>query len=50
MDQKAIRDAGYDKGIKEGLKQVAKKLNEENVDIKIIIKTTGLNKEQIEEL
>lgn len=62
MDQKAIRDAGYDKGIKEGLnqglkeglkeglKRAAKKLKEENVDIKIIIKTTGLTKEQIENL
>lgn len=54
MDQKAIRDAGYDKGIKEGLleglKQAAKKLKEENVDIKIIIKSTGLTKEQIENL
>ena len=50
MDQKAIRDAGYDKGIKDGLKQVAKKLKEETVDIEIIIKATGLTKEQIENL
>ena len=58
MDKKAIEDAGYDKGleigIKEGIKKqtivIAKKMKEQNVDIDIIIKTTGLTKEEIEEL
>lgn len=62
MDKKAIEDAGYDKGLevgieqgkKEGIKQqtiaIAKKLKEQNIDIDIIIKTTGLTKEEIEEL
>ena len=57
MDKHAIHNAGYDKGLKEGLKQahqkkleIAKKLKEKNIDIKIIIETTGLTKEQIENL
>ena len=54
MDQKAIEDAGYDKGILEGKRkaklEIAKKLKSMNVDIQTIIDTTGLTKEEIEEL
>jgi len=45
---------GIKKGIKEGGKiksiQIAKSLLENNVDIKIIISSTGLTKEEIESL
>ena len=58
MDKKAIEDAGYDKGLEAGMEKgikqqtiaIAKKLKEQNIDIDIIIKTTGLTKEEIEEL
>ena len=58
MDKKAIEDAGYDKGLEAGIKQgikeqtrlIAKNMKEQNVNINIIIKTTGLTKEEIEEL
>ncbi len=62
MDKHAIHDAGYDKGLKEGIQkglqeglkqvhnekiEIAKKLKEKNIDIDIIIDTTGLTKEEI---
>ena len=54
MDQKAIEDAGYDKGTLDGEKkksiEIAKKLKSMNVDIQTIIDATGLTKEKIEEL
>ena len=43
-------EQGELKGRKEEQKEIAKKLLEENVDIEIIVKTTGLTREQIEEL
>ena len=58
MDQKATEDAGYDKGFKAGeqhgiekqKKEIARKLKEQNIDISIIIKTTGLTEEEIKKL
>ena len=66
MDKKAIENAGFDKGLEAGLEQgleqgikqgkeektidIAKKLKEQNVDIDIISKTTGLTKEEIKDL
>ena len=57
MDKHAIHAAGYDKGLEQGLqqahedlKQVAKKLKDEDVDINLIIKATGLTKEEIDNL
>lgn len=50
MDQKAIEDAGFDKGVKAGVIQVAKKMKEQNVDIEIISKVTELTIEEIEKL
>jgi len=46
MDQRDIEEAGYDKAIKE----VAKNMIKMNIDIDIIIKATGLTKEEIEHL
>ena len=58
MDQKAIEDAGYDKGLEKGIQQgvqhermqIAKKMKEEKMEISVIIKLTGLTKEEIENL
>lgn len=54
MDQKATEDAGYDKGLKDGMKQkseeIAKNLLSQNIDLEIIIKTTGLTLEEIKQL
>lgn len=58
MDQKAIQDAGYDKGLKAGVTQgaknkqieIAKKMLEDKVPIENIISYTGLTKEEIENL
>ena len=46
MDQKAIEESGFDKGIK----YIAKKMKERNVDTKEICMYTGLTKEEIEKL
>lgn len=51
-------EQGLEQGIKQGLEQgkkqqaidIAKNLKEQNVDIDIICKTTGLTKEEIENL
>ena len=60
--ERALREQEYnyglDDGIKEGIAQgsldksieIAKNLLQSNVDISIILKSTGLSKEQIEEL
>ena len=57
MDQKAMRDAGYDSGLEKGLQQlkqekleIAKKLKSKNIEISVIIEVTGLTKEEIEKL
>ena len=58
MDQKAIEDAWYDKGVKVGIQQgvqqitveIAKKMREQKIDIKIISQITGLSKEEIMDL
>lgn len=50
MDKYAIEEHGYDRGVKQGITSVAKKLKENNIDIKIISDSTGLTKEEIEKL
>ena len=50
LDQKAIEDAGYDKGLKDGIKKIAKNLLKLNMSIEQIEKATGLTKEEIEKL
>ena len=65
-DEKSAYVGGKQDGIKEGIKlgrkdgekigeqkkqkEIAKKMKEEKVDIELIIKVTGLNKKQIEDL
>jgi len=54
MDMNSLRNEGREEGLMEGeknkAKEIAKKLLEENISLEIIIKTTGLTKEEIEEL
>lgn len=54
MDQKAIEDAGFDKGLRAGIEQntiaIAKKMIEQDIDIKIISKITGLSIDKIKNL
>ena len=66
MDQKAIENAGYDKGLKEGIEQglkrgieqgknrqneiIAKKMKKQNLDIKVISEITGLLTKEIEKI
>ena len=58
MDEKAIRRKGYkdgekagvERGIKQGMIKIAKKLIEEGKDIKYIADLTGLEEKEIREL
>ena len=50
MDQRATEAAGYDKGLKDGIKQTAKNLKDKGIDINIIHETTGLSIEEINNL
>lgn len=58
LDQKNIEETGFERGMEQGLEQgikqssieIAKKLKKEKIDIQIIIKVTGLTKEQIKNL
>ena len=45
-----IEEAGFDKGSKSKQIEIAKKMKEDNVDIKAIMKYTGLTKEEIEKI
>ena len=47
--EEGIRD-GIEQGHKESQQEIAKKLKQEGIAIEIIMKTTGLSKEEIEEL
>lgn len=48
MDCKSIKETGYDKGRIEEKKKIAKEMLKNNIDIEVIIKCTGLTKEEIE--
>ena len=66
MDQKAIQDFGYDKGLADGKiegkiagkiegrieekQEIAKRMKDEKIDVSIIVKMTELSKEEIENL
>ncbi len=54
MDQKAIADGGYDKGLEQGEKntklEIAKKMKHKKISVEEIIDITGLSKEEIEKL
>ena len=44
------REEGREEGIVEGKIQIAKKMLEKNLDIELIMETTGLTKEEIEKV
>ena len=50
MDQKAIEDAGYDKGLKAGVEIIAKKMLAKKIDINTISEITGLTVEELKKL
>ena len=50
MDQKAIEDAGYDKGIKDEKILIAKKMKSQKMDIKLISEITSLSEEEIKNI
>ena len=58
LDQKNIEATGFERGLEQGRTEmarekqieIAKKLKKEKVDIEIIIKATGLTKEEVEKL
>ena len=51
---RTAKEIGIKEGLEEGSKkeklEIAKKLKQENIETDIIVKTTGLTKEEIEEL
>lgn len=47
---KIMYSHGVEHGSKEQSVKIARKMLEENLDIEIIVKTTGLTKEEIEKL
>ena len=54
LDQNSLLSSGYRKGLKEGIeqqnKEIAKKLKEKGVDLKIISETTGLSEEELKKI
>ena len=54
MDQKAIEDAGYDKGLKAGINQeklqIAKKMLSKKIDLNTISELTGLSIQELKKL
>lgn len=50
MDNEQFLYEAREKGLKEGKIEIAKKMKEENIDINLIMKITGLTKEEIENL
>ena len=54
MDQKAIEDAGYDKGLNDGIEkekiEIAKRMKEQGIDTEKIKDITGLTIEEINNL
>ena len=54
MDQKAIEDAGYDKGLKAGINQeklqIAKKMLSKKIDLNTISELTGLSIQELKNL
>ncbi|MFG6318959.1 MAG: Rpn family recombination-promoting nuclease/putative transposase [Clostridia bacterium] len=50
MERNSLKSDGIEEGEEKAKKEIAKKLLNEKIDIEIIIKTTGLTKEEIEKL
>lgn len=54
MDQKAIEDGGFYKGLEQGSieksKEIAKRMKEKGIDVETIVEITSLSKEEVEDL
>ena len=50
FERQGIEEAGFDKGAKAKQIEIAKNLKQNKIDIEIIMKCTGLTKEEIEKL
>lgn len=50
MDQKAIEDGGYDKGLRQGKIEIAKKLLKLGLEDSKIIEATELTQDEIEKI
>ena len=50
MDMKSQLRTAEEKGLKKGIKEIAKKMLQENIAIETMIKITGLTKEEIEKI
>lgn len=50
MDQHAIEDYGYDRGVEDKTIEIAKKMLERKADIKFISECTGLSEDEIKKL
>ena len=50
MDQKAIEDGGYDKGLKQGKIEIAKRLLKLGLEDSKIIEATELTQDEIEKI
>ena len=50
FERQGIEEAGFDKGAKAKQIEIAKKMKENNIEIEIITKCTGLTKEDIENI
>ena len=50
LDQNAIEDAGYDKGVEETNKKIVIQMKKRQMDIKLICQITGLTEEEIKNI
>ena len=49
-DQVSIREEGVEEGRHKAQEEIALRLLAQGIDIEVIVKTTGLNREKVEEL
>lgn len=50
LDQIAIEEAGYDKGVRDGIQKMVRNMISQKIDLETICQITGLSKEEIEKI
>ena len=50
LDQNNIEATGYDKGLKQGKKEIAKEMIKEKIPLEVISKITKIPKEELQEI
>ena len=50
LDQNNIEATGYDKGLKQGKKEIAKEMIKEKMSLEVISKITKISKEELQEI